>query len=305
MTTLQDELLGHVYAIIPTQRKKVEAFHNADPSAKADLGRFLEVYRPYMAMVGLTLKDLAEGYCGMVHEMLGSRLAFLRAGSYPAKSQAVALEQVYSDPKTMRGYMIGSALSQFLWKAHYEMFKLYRETISGLARSSRLLEVGSGHGLFLYEALRLASDPLSVEVVDISDTSLAMSKGIIGSALPDKADLVKFQKADFTKFQPPEKYDFITMGEVLEHVDDALGMLRSVTRLLKPGGQAYISTCANCPAIDHVYEFHDTCEICELIQRAGLTIVRNIEIPSEDRPPEVLKKLRLDISYAAIVTPGA
>ena len=296
-----DELLEHIYELVPTQRKKVGAFHATTPAAKEDLILFLGLYAPFMAEAGLGIRDLAEGYCGMVNEMLGSRLAFLREGSYPAKSQSVALEQVYSDPKTMRGYMIGSALSQFLLKAHYAMFRLYREVVAGLPEGARLLEVGSGHGLFLYEALSRAPRSVIIDVVDISETSLAMSRGILKGAIPSEAGRVRFRQADFTRFQPEERYDFVTMGEVLEHVDDALSMVRAVERVLKPGGRGYISTCANCPAIDHVYEFHDICEICELIQRAGLKVLRQLELPSEERSPEVLKAMRIDISYAAIV----
>lgn len=298
-----DEFLEAVYRIVPTQRKKVEAYFKAEPAAKADLGRFLEIYSPYMKQAGLSVQDLAEGYCGMVNEMLGSRLAFLREGSYPAKSQSKAFQEVYNNPATMRGYMLGSALSQFLWKAHYAMFSLYREVVAGLPPKSRMLEVGSGHGLFLYQSLKLAGEGSKVDVVDISDTSLAMTQGVIMAALPQALERVSFKKADFTVFQPEENYDFITMGEVLEHVEDALGMLKSIRRLLKPTGRSYISTCANCPAIDHVYEFHRTSEIRDLMAAAGLEIVREVEVASEDKPPEVLEKLKIDISYAAIVKP--
>jgi 2-polyprenyl-3-methyl-5-hydroxy-6-metoxy-1,4-benzoquinol methylase len=293
--------LDAVYARMPTQRKKVEAFYREHPQAHQELERFLQVYRPYMDATGLTDLSLAECYCNMAEETMASRLYFLREGHYPAKDQASALALVYNDPVTMKGYMLGLALSQFLWKAHYSMYNLFRQAVSEVPANARILEVGSGHGLFLYQALKLAGAGTRVDVVDISDTSLEMTQGVLKAALPESLDRVSFTKADFTVYQPAELYDFIIMGEVLEHVDDPLGMLRSLRRLLKPGGRGYISTCVNCPAIDHVYEFSETGEIKILVDKAGLRVLREVEVPSEDRPPAVLKALKVDVSYAAII----
>ena len=44
-----DEFLSHIYARLPTQQKKVEAFFARTPEARAELSEFLAMYRPICA----------------------------------------------------------------------------------------------------------------------------------------------------------------------------------------------------------------------------------------------------------------
>ena len=41
------------------------------------------------------------------------------------------------------------------------------------------LEIGCGHGLFLLEAIKRFEDKINYEIVDISKTSIAITKSII------------------------------------------------------------------------------------------------------------------------------
>ena len=69
----------------------------------------------------------------------------------------------------MTQYMLGLALSQFLWKHHYQVFSFYRRHVRDIAPIEAALEVGSGHGLFLLDLMAAHPDVGRVDVVDISD----------------------------------------------------------------------------------------------------------------------------------------
>ena len=115
-------------------------------------------------------------------------------------------------------------------------------------------------------------------------------------------DSVQFQHRDVMTFNDKSTFDFITMGEVLEHVESPKSLLDKVYKLLKQKGRAYISTCCNCPAIDHVYLFRNVKEIREFFAEAGLHINREIALPVETISKGSDKSKRTEINYAAIVT---
>src|SRR6185436_7083739 len=74
-------------------------------------------------------------------------------------------------------------------------------------------------------------------------------------------------------------FDFITMGEVIEHLDDPRPVLRKVGVALRPGGVAFLTTCANCPTKDHVYLFRNAEEIRCLFRECGLEVERERCLP--------------------------
>jgi 2-polyprenyl-3-methyl-5-hydroxy-6-metoxy-1,4-benzoquinol methylase len=107
---------------------------------------------------------------------------------------------------------------------------------------------------------------------------------------------------DFLRTElPGDRFDFITMGEVLEHVNDALGFLKRARGLLRPDGAIFMTTCANCPAIDHVYHFHTVKEIRDLIAEADLRIVDELALPSEPFAEEQWEQSLVTINYSAIL----
>ena len=101
-----------------------------------------------------------------------------------------------------------------------------------------------------------------------------------------------------------EKYDFITMGEVLEHVIHPEKLLIKLKQLLNPKGRIYISTCVNCPAIDHVYHFKKVEEIREMIQACGLKIESELVLPVEELPMEEIVRKKVTINYCSILQSG-
>jgi cyclopropane fatty-acyl-phospholipid synthase-like methyltransferase len=96
-------------------------------------------------------------------------------------------------------------------------------------------------------------------------------------------------------------FDFIIMGEVLEHVNNAPDFMLRTKKLLNRGGSIYLSTCANSPALDHVYHFKSADEIRDLITSHGFRIVKDLALPAEDVPQERWASELTTINYCALL----
>lgn len=104
-----------------------------------------------------------------------------------------------------------------------ERHKLRLRCIKKFKAKGRLLDVGSGWGHFLLAARNMGYDVLGVEL-----DSAPYQYSVRDLGLP------VLQK-DFFEFSVEEKFDVITMWDVLEHIDDPGGFLRQCARLQNPG----------------------------------------------------------------------
>ena len=102
--------------------------------------------------------------------------------------------------------------------------------------------------------------------------------------------------------EPKPDIYFITMGEVLEHVNFPQKLLLKLKSLLSKSGYAFISTCVNCPTIDHVYHYRSVSEIQEMVQEAGLIINNEKILPVENLPIEEIIARKITINYSAIIS---
>lgn len=298
---MKDDILELIYQALPTQKKKIENLFHSYPFAERDLESFLQTYKLFMDAEGISNEILANAYIQMVHQVIHCRLEFLRTGVYPANCQDTAFSDVYNNREIMTQYMLGLALSNFLWEQHYRMFNFYKKEIESIKSGQHFLEIGCGHGLFLIELLKNITKDSCVDVVDISQTSIDLSKNIVKIVNSKFLDIVRFERCDIFNYEAEKKYDFITMGEVLEHVEEPQEILKKTYEFLKDGGRLFITTCANAPAIDHVYHFKNIQEIRDMMSATGYRIEKELVAPSEKRSQEYLETHKVDISYAAIL----
>jgi len=285
----------------PLQKSRLEAFLEARDGVfweRAD--RFAEQLARYLASTGRDVEDGADAYLRLCANMLKEQTKFMRTGVYSCVSQSQAYDAVYSSESEMRAYMIGLALSQFLWESHYGIYSFFLDTMQARAgRAPRYLEIGPGHGLWLAAALN-ALGARQYDVIDISAVSLDLCRGILPFLTPHHREpAMRLGNAESLTLDGG--YDFVTMGEVIEHLDDPRPLLRKIGRLLAPGGVAFLTTCANCPAIDHVYLFHSVQEIQDLLRECGLHIGSEGVFPAEKLPWPELLRLKVTINYAALV----
>jgi 2-polyprenyl-3-methyl-5-hydroxy-6-metoxy-1,4-benzoquinol methylase len=286
----------------PLQRKRIERFLARQDESYWEFAEDLlgNLSRSFLQ----TADDWAAAarcYNDLCMECVRLQIAFRKSGTYPKSAQDQALEEVYSRPEVMRSYMVGLLLTYLFWPNQYRMFRLFKDHLAERAAGT-YLEVGVGHGLFLAEAMRTFPD-LSPDVIDISATSIGLAREILQSFDLD-ASRVRFTLSDFLQTAPPRDggYDMIAMGELLEHVDKPQLFLQRSRDLLAPDGTYFITTCVNCPAVDHVYHFHTVDEIRDMVRSCGLEVRSELVLPAEDVPLCRCEKELVTINYAALLT---
>jgi len=294
-------VLNHIYKKSQLQRKKIDAFISSrgEPFIN-EFEEFLNLYIEYLEKNNLTIEYGVDAYLKMVNDMVKSQLKFMRTGMYPVSKVIDAVDNVYNNKTEMLSYMIGLALSQYLWSTHYDIFNHFKSAIKQNKNNiNSYLEVGPGHGLFLKNTIDELKNGVEITAIDISPISLDVSRSIITHFYPEKE--IQFINEDMLNIDLDNRYDFIVMGEVIEHVESPERLLLKIKKLLSDNGKSFISTCVNCPAIDHVYHFHTVDQIREMLNNCGLNIESENVLPVEDISMlEVIDK-KVTINYSAIV----
>ena len=70
-----------------------------------------------------------NAYLKMCVDMMVSQKFFIKYNEYPVKNEKQAYKNVYNNITEMKSYMIGLAISQFLWPTHYAMYSFFIEKI--------------------------------------------------------------------------------------------------------------------------------------------------------------------------------
>ncbi|MFZ4712618.1 MAG: class I SAM-dependent methyltransferase [Bacteriovoracaceae bacterium] len=240
----------------------------------------------------------ALAYNKMCKDFLSEQIKFKRTGKYSCMDAVVASEHVYDDPEVMRYYMVGLLLSYIFWPNHYQLFRFFQDHFPEKTPAN-YLEVGVGHGLFTSTMINQYPN-IKANIVDISATSIKTAKEVLQSFGID-SNKISFVHNDYLKVDINQKFDFIIMGEVLEHVNDARLFMKKTKELLAPGGRIYLSTAANSPALDHVFHFHNVKEMRDMMTCEGLRIVKDLALPSDNIPEADWEKELVTINYCAIL----
>ena len=294
-------VLESIYKKSQLQRKKIEKFiASQNEDFIKEFEDFLSDYICFLDKNKISIEFGIESYLEMVSDTFKSQIKFMRSGEYPRSEVTEAINDVYNNEEKMLSYMIGLALSQYLWKSHYDMFHHLKSSLQYNKNNiHKYLEIGPGHGLFLKSAIDILNNDTEMIAVDISQTSLNISKSILDHFHPQKK--ISFIKKDMLDLHIDSKYDFIVMGEVLEHVENPDLLLIKISQLLSENGKAFVSTCVNCPMIDHVYHFRSIDQIRTMFNNCGLIIETEKIIPVEDLSMDEIIKRKVTINYSSIV----
>jgi 2-polyprenyl-3-methyl-5-hydroxy-6-metoxy-1,4-benzoquinol methylase len=217
---------------------------------------------------------IAADYLKMIRDYREGGIYFKKHNKYPCPNQEFANNNVYSNKSIMDYYMNALLISQIFWKHHFEMFIFFDQLLDkyDLCKGN-ILEVGPGHGFFSYLIQSKANKIESHSLLDISSTSLEMSRSVLKN-VRNFEDL-DFIESDIFDYSPNINYDFIVLGEVLEHLDNPLLILEKLNYMLKSDGYIWITTPTNSPAIDHVYWFKNRAEVLNLMKEANFEIIES------------------------------
>ena len=112
------------------QKKKILKFHkNIDDSYFVEAEKFAKTFKLYLKNENISFEFAINAYLKLCSDMMVSQLYFYEHKKYPLNQQSDAFKEVYDNINKMKSYMIGVAISQFLWPTHYAMYTFLLEIL--------------------------------------------------------------------------------------------------------------------------------------------------------------------------------
>lgn len=157
---------------------------------------------------------------GFIQRCLNCRLVFLNP--QPSPNQLTDFyEAQYHKQKSGYGYKEDLQTLDPYYQKKIERLSLYK--------GKKLLDIGTGSGQFLEAAER---KDFIAQGIEVSKKALSQAKS--------RGLLIK--RGDFETLGIRDKFDIITLFQVLEHFRDPLKAAKKIYRLLEPGGIVIIAT---------------------------------------------------------------
>jgi len=273
--------------------------NNSVSALSIDEESLFQAYLNYCESMSLTAGFLAEAYNLIVNDTFREQVYFKRHGRYRYSNYEDVAASVYHSPEYMKKYMQGLALSTFLWPNHLAMYRFFIETLPK-KKDGNYLEIGPGHGFHFMEAMKHTQYSF-FQGVDISATSVEMTKSILSSGAFSSFTDYAITKADFFEWQTSEKFDCLVMAEVLEHVEQPGDFLRQLYRLANDDAHVFITTCINAPAIDHIYLYPDMDSLRQQVNDSGFCIAKELVVPYTGQTLEQTVAEKLPINTAMVL----
>ncbi len=156
----------------------------------------------------------------------------------------------------------------------HRVWKRYTIEASGVRRNQRVLDLAGGTGDLTAKFSRLVGDNGEVVLADINDSMLKMGReklrdhGIVGN--------VSYVQANAEELPFPDDYfDCITISFGLRNVTDKAKALRSMFRVLKPGGRLLVLEFSK-PVLDPLSKIYDAYSF-HILPRIGQVIVNDAD----------------------------
>lgn len=247
------------------------------------------------------IDTIVEGYVYFTGTVINETKYFQEHGSYRYSSFDEVNRNVYANEKNMTLYMLGLSLAEYLWETTLRIHRFFEKEIRN-TYGDCYLEIGPGHGKYFSEAYELGHFKRYVGI-DISQTAIAMTESYMKRQKSNQSSSKDYTLIcqDVVSWDTHERYDFIVIQEVLEHLEDPLGMLKKLRELLSVDGTAYALMPICAPSAQHIFLFRDTTHVRELVGKAGLEIVKEEYVTANSVSIETAEKKKLPINACLIV----
>ncbi len=247
-----------------------------------------------LKLAGGRLHQIAAHYRWTCDRLRDEELNFHRTGRYRLSTFAEADAEVYSNAAYMEKYVDGLLLSQILWFNHSASCDFFlRGAPALLGTGQRFLEIGPGHGLMTYLALR---DFGLSEVVawDLSPVSVEQTRAAL-ALLGFKN--VTFDVRDMMSVESGEDiFDLVVLSEILEHLEDPKAAMRKIHGLVQQGGLVFVNVPINSPSPDHLHLMETLDDARALLTETGFEIVSEAFFATQNTKVERALKTRVSIS---------
>ena len=156
----------------------------------------------------------------------------------------------------------------------HRIWKRYTIEASGVRRNQRVLDLAGGTGDLTAKFSRLVGENGEVVLADINDSMLKMGReklrdhGIVGN--------VNYVQANAEELPFPDNhFDCITISFGLRNVTDKAKALRSMFRVLKPGGRLLVLEFSK-PVLEPLSKIYDAYSF-HILPKIGQVIVNDAE----------------------------
>jgi SAM-dependent methyltransferase len=229
-----------------------------------------KIVTKYSSICSNEIRGLARAYANLVAEVNKLQLKYELSGVYAHRDYDKALHEVYSVDQRMTDYMLGLVCTQFAWPNHFELMCFFEDEFIRRIHSREVLEIAPGHGLLGLTLLEFHPKAI-LTGVDISPSSVRISRAIAAQFKQQNARYIE-QNALALPDDFAHRFDTVICGELMEHLPAPELLVRSIARVLVPGGRAYVTAAITAAAPDHIYEFKSEKEILDIYIGEGLQI---------------------------------
>lgn len=287
------KVVDEVIRIWPEHRKYCETrFKNDDD---AFLARTEEFATLALRNVGDQLERYVSDYRWMCERFHEEEIFFFREDRYRLSTFQQAYDEVYSNIEYMLRYVHGILISQIIWNTHAQAFDAFRQHyLPNVPAGASYLEVGPGHGFYLYFASR-SPNIANMEAWDVSPASIQETTEAL-QRMGVTRDIKLIEQDVLAAPTRHEEFDCATISEVLEHLEHPERALKSLHSALKPGGLIFINVPLNSPAPDHIYLWRSPDEFRAFVESHGFKVEHETLAPVGGYSVERALKYKVTIS---------
>lgn len=249
------------------------------------------------------VRGTAEDYRWLCDRIREEELHFARTDAYRFSSFAETSAHVYADDAFMKRYMNGLLFSHVLWFMHASSLHFFAQRLAArVQRGGKVLEVGSGHGLLLFLALR---DLGLREAVawDLSPVSLEHTRAAL--ARLGAEGRARFAVQDMHQAEATgEQFELVILSHLLEHLDEPVPALETTRKLLARNGILFVNIPLNAPMPDHLQLLREPAEAEKMLTDGGFRVLEIASHTTQGMPLGRALKRKAAVTCSIIAEPA-